>query len=151
VCVCVCVCVCVVKPILAILVPFKAAQIIQVANLWKAVNPVKIELRTVTCASVQFRVQRHVVLLESRYTTPSVNRALNYSTRSVVEKEWILSGQKVVLQSNGGRRPTYRATQKLYNFLFRPKLGRLNLYIRHNTKCEIVAKVQDRIRRWSSY
>jgi hypothetical protein len=40
-----------------------------VANLWKYFDTVNIELCAVACASVQFRVLRQVVELESRYIT----------------------------------------------------------------------------------
>jgi hypothetical protein len=43
-----------------------------VANIWKPLDTVKIELLTITCPLVHFRVQRQVVQLGSRYKTWSV-------------------------------------------------------------------------------
>jgi hypothetical protein len=69
-------------------VPFKAAELIQVANLWKPLNTKKIELYGITCANVQFRVQKQVVRLESRYITLSMNRELQYSNGSFATRKF---------------------------------------------------------------
>jgi hypothetical protein len=58
------------------LIPFKPPNLIQVANLWTTLDSIKIQLRTITCANVQFRVQRHVVKLDSWYINLLMNRAL---------------------------------------------------------------------------
>jgi len=50
-------------------VTFVDFQLIQVVNLLKPLDTIKIELWAVTCADVQFRVQRQVVELEHRYST----------------------------------------------------------------------------------
>ena len=63
-----------VKPMLATLVPLKAARITQAANLRKPLHSVEIELCTVTCAS-DIRVRRQVKL-ESRYIALLINRNL---------------------------------------------------------------------------
>jgi hypothetical protein len=80
----------------------------QTYSLYRAATG--IGLRTVSCASVQFRVQRRVFDLESRYITLSVKGNLKQSSQlplqnsgvlSVpVEKCWILSGQQAVLLMN---------------------------------------------------
>jgi hypothetical protein len=51
------------------LVTFIDVQLIQVVNLLKPLDTIKIELWTITCADVQFRMQRPVVELEHRYST----------------------------------------------------------------------------------
>jgi len=53
------------------LVTFIDVQLIQVVNLLKPLDAIKIELWAITCADVQFRVQKHVVELEHkvRYST----------------------------------------------------------------------------------
>jgi len=51
------------------LVTFIDVQLLQVVNLLKPFDTIKIELRTIACADVQFRVQRQVVEFEHRYST----------------------------------------------------------------------------------
>lgn len=51
------------------LAPFRAAQISQVVKLQKPLDTVKIELHSIPCAHVQFRVHSQTVELESRYCT----------------------------------------------------------------------------------
>lgn len=61
---------------------FKVAQLIRAANLGKQLDTMKIELCTITCASVHFRVHRQAVVLESRYIlyiTLSVITNLQYN------------------------------------------------------------------------
>jgi hypothetical protein len=63
------------------LVPFKLPNFAEVADVWKQLGTMKIELCIVTYASIRFRVRRHVVELESRYTTLSVHRDFKYSNQ----------------------------------------------------------------------
>lgn len=49
------------------LVPFNTDRLIQVANLWTALDTMKIKLYSITCVNVQFREKRKVVVLDSRY------------------------------------------------------------------------------------
>jgi len=60
--------------------PFKAAKIIQVANIRKLLDDMEIELLTITRANVQVRVHRKVVELDNRYITLSMNRECLYMT-----------------------------------------------------------------------
>jgi hypothetical protein len=66
----------------------KTAQLIQVANLRKPLDTVKSEICPLTCAKVQFRVQRLVVELESRYVTLSMNRDLKFSNGLVATRKF---------------------------------------------------------------
>jgi hypothetical protein len=64
----------------------------------------KIELCTVTCRTVQFRVLRHVVELESHYITLSTKRTVSsrkfQSIFRTCGESMRLSGQQVVLLMN---------------------------------------------------
>jgi len=51
----------------------------------------KIELRTITCANVQFRVQRQLVDLESRHVTLSMNRDFTSSNQFPLDNSNVLS------------------------------------------------------------
>jgi hypothetical protein len=48
-------------------------------HLWTPHNPTKIEHCTITCEDVQFREQRQVVELETKYIALSMNRDFKYS------------------------------------------------------------------------
>ena len=71
----------------------------QVDNIWKSLDTMKIELRPITCPHVLFIVQRQVVQLGSRYKTWSVKYSNGpFATRyfkfvvyiygTVMEGEW---------------------------------------------------------------
>ena len=49
------------------MVPLKATRLIQVANLGKPPDTVRIELLDIICANLQFRMHREVFELVSRY------------------------------------------------------------------------------------
>ena len=53
-----------------------------------------------------------------------------------MEKSWRSFGQQVILLINENCYKNYRT-------LILPNIGRLNLYIKRSTKCEVVAKIQD--------
>jgi hypothetical protein len=59
------------------LVPFKYAQLIGVAKIWKTLDVMKIKLWAVTLSDVQFRDLGQVAQLESGYLTRSINRDFN--------------------------------------------------------------------------
>jgi hypothetical protein len=50
------------------------AQLTDVGNLWRTLNFMGTETHTISYANEQFRVERKVVKLASRYITLSVNR-----------------------------------------------------------------------------
>ena len=95
------------KPLLARLLPLKAAHLLQVVNLWKPNDTMKIEMCTMTCANVEFIVQRKVVELASRYVEQScqwkgilsiVMGQLPLENSNplfiLVEKGWMLVGKR---------------------------------------------------------
>jgi len=51
----------------------------------------KTELRNITCANVQFRVQRQLVDLESRYATLPMDRDFRYINQLPLENSNVLS------------------------------------------------------------
>lgn len=69
------------RPYWQLLAPFKAAQVIQIAILWKTVTIMKTEMCTITCANVQFKVQRQVVEAVSRHCMYSCQVQLPVATR----------------------------------------------------------------------
>jgi hypothetical protein len=92
------------------LVPFKAAHLIHVANVWKPFDLMKIEMCTTACGNIQFRMQRQVVELEKRYLI--LNRVLSAENGSVSTRKfqsivrtcgerWRLDGQQVAVLING--------------------------------------------------
>ena len=58
------------------------------ANFWKPLGTMRTEFGAVTCADVQFRVQRQAVQLESMYITLSVSRDLKSSNGSVATRKF---------------------------------------------------------------
>lgn len=92
------------------MVPFKATQLTHMANLWKPLDTMETELCTITCANVQFTMQRQVVKFNSRYRTLSINTGFKCSNQlplensnvlsTVVPKRYRLSGQGVVMLMN---------------------------------------------------
>ena len=72
-------------------VPFRTAQVVRVASLWKTLDTIKIELCTVTCAKSQFTEQRQLVELKIRCITLAMNTDLYYSNGSIatrIVEEW---------------------------------------------------------------
>ena len=94
--------------------------------------------------TVQFRVQRRVVDLESRYINLSMNGNLKQSSQlplensgllSIpVENGWILSGQQAALLMN--------EDSAHIQILRSANIWMLNLYVRHNNKYPSVIKLQ---------
>jgi len=58
-------------------VPFKYAQLIRFAKVWKTLDMMKIKLCALTGPDAQFREQRQVVQLESWHLIRSVSRDFN--------------------------------------------------------------------------
>ena len=89
----------------------KPPQLIQMTNLRKLLDTMKIELCTIISADVSFRVQRYVVKSEVRYITLLMIRDFQYNNETAVArslqsivytcgKGWRLGGQQVVLLMN---------------------------------------------------
>jgi len=88
------------------------------------------QMTHITILFMALRVQRHAVGLECRYITLSMNRDLKYSKGQLprgscnllsvlIEKEWSVNGQNVVLLMNENFGPC-AADEKLYSHLCRP-------------------------------
>jgi len=139
------------------LVPFQATKIMPVANIWKPLDTMKIELRT--CRLVHCRVQRQVVQLGSRYKTwfvkyssgPFATRKFKFVVhmyRKMMEGEWTNGS----FANEWGFRPMYGMTQKILIAILFTNIGSLNLCVKHSTECETVDKIQDTqlARLWSN-
>jgi len=77
----------------------EVTQLIQVVNLWKMLDAMKIVICSITCGNMQFRVRRQMVQCEKSYMNLSLNIEATYSKQFPLK---ISSDFQYVWRKDGG-------------------------------------------------
>jgi hypothetical protein len=129
--------------------PTYVGHLIQRANIWKPLDTMKIELCIISCAKAGGQVGRQVHQVHN----PVMNRNFKYCNQfllensnlfcMLVQKVWRLSGEQLVLLMNEDL-GSFTVWQKNYTTHKLANIWRMNLYRKHNTEYETLAKIQDK-------